>query len=265
MELWQRMWEPVPDSSGWICVVCQAVFKSHSFSSHMKHVATQKHQLAQKKALNGHDSPEHSHNSPQCSLVQIEDLAATSVTQNTDTQNTDQPQNTDAQNTDAQIGLIELVQNFEDTDSEDAMDYVNDNSHSSDGNVDEPLSTDDNDELFEPAVVEMFVLTEMFTNVGATAFSRQQEEAIIYSHNIQGSNVTHGKLRSLQKKPVCKNIEGKDVYYIPIGTTIRLAFANPEIRKILNLFPTVTPTVHENFHSPRWTDSIPINYASTGF
>ncbi|KAJ3382985.1 hypothetical protein HDU80_001363, partial [Chytriomyces hyalinus] len=109
-----------------------------------------------------------------------------------------------------------------------------------------------------------FRLLSLFTTLGAGRFSRSQQSDILDVYDDILGTLTLGRLRSLSSdirellnvSPSLIEIGTKQVHYIPIQKTIRLAFANPLICSQLHTLPTLHAITSELFHASKWIDEI---------
>ncbi|KAJ3081758.1 hypothetical protein HDU99_004765, partial [Rhizoclosmatium hyalinum] len=110
-----------------------------------------------------------------------------------------------------------------------------------------------------------YSLTCLFGNIGVGSFSRKQEEAVLRAFSATCTTPSHSRLVAIRKDlrsllnifPVQKTILGKSIHYIPIQTSIRLAFANPKIRKSLHVYPRKSDTIAELYETEKWIFEIP--------
>ncbi|KAJ3242554.1 hypothetical protein HDU77_010733 [Chytriomyces hyalinus] len=110
-----------------------------------------------------------------------------------------------------------------------------------------------------------FKLLSLFSGVGATKFSRNQQAGVLNTYSNVPGTPTLGRMRSLSAdirallniSPKLYDIGDKHVYYIPIQQTIRLAFANPRIRSQLHTLPSLQKISSELYHSGKWFEEIP--------
>ncbi|KAJ3381514.1 hypothetical protein HDU80_001815, partial [Chytriomyces hyalinus] len=110
-----------------------------------------------------------------------------------------------------------------------------------------------------------FKLLSLFSGVGAAKFSRNQQAGVLNTYSNVPGTPTLGRMRSLSAdirallniSPKLYHIGDKQVYYIPIQQTIRLAFANPRIRSQLHTLPMLQKMSSELYHSGKWFEEIP--------
>ncbi|KAI9323035.1 hypothetical protein BDR26DRAFT_904314 [Obelidium mucronatum] len=86
-------------------------------------------------------------------------------------------------------------------------------------------------------------------------YSRDQETEIIdMFHAVVPNLPPHNCILSLQSTRV--EIAANSVFYIPIATSIQLAFSNPQIRAKLNVILVEKKTQSELWESTHWKESI---------